>query len=243
MPETKPTNPKDAVGIRKAPLSCLSMAVTAEVGRYLSGSTRDAMLFIPFEVLFEIGLGMMEGARKYGRHNYRAVGVRSSVYYDAFCRHMAAYWRGEDTDPDSGLSHIVKAMASLYVLRDADIQRKLNDDRPPRTNAAWLSGFESFGGVDTNNDPADLFNAAFATMLLWWEGRDRLAHMDANPVVVAIAELMQYRQQMLVAGFTDPRPTQGRLLPGWLKPLNDHAGRLIDAKPIAEEPYTLQRPE
>jgi hypothetical protein len=112
----KPTNPKDAVGIAKVPLST-----------------------VPATVIFETGLGMMEGALKYGRHNYRAIGVRSSVYYDAAIRHLGAWWEGEDTDPDSGLSHVTKAIASLVVLRDAMIQDKLTDDRPPRAPAGWLA--------------------------------------------------------------------------------------------------------
>lgn len=106
----KPTNPKDAVGIKKAPLSTVSAAVMAEVG-----------------------VAMMEGALKYGRHNYRGVGVRASVYYDATMRHMFSWWEGEDVDPDSGMSHITKAIASLMVLRDAMIQDKVEDDRPPRS--------------------------------------------------------------------------------------------------------------
>ena len=51
----KPTNPKDAVGIKKTPFSVL-----------------------PTPVLVEAALGMAEGALKYGRHNYRAIGVRTS---------------------------------------------------------------------------------------------------------------------------------------------------------------------
>ena len=34
-------------------------------------------------------------------------------------------------DPDSGLPHIVKAMAGLAVLRDSMINGNWNDDRPP----------------------------------------------------------------------------------------------------------------
>jgi hypothetical protein len=106
----KPTNPKDAVGIKKAPMSTVSAAVLAEVG-----------------------VGMLEGALKYGRHNYRGVGVRASVYYDATIRHLFSWWEGEDTDPDSQLSHVTKAICSLVVLRDAMIQDKCEDDRPPRS--------------------------------------------------------------------------------------------------------------
>jgi hypothetical protein len=106
--DVKETNPKDIVGTKKAPMSTVSAPVLAE-----------------------LGVAMLEGAAKYGRHNYRAVGVRSSVYYDATLRHMFAWWEGEDFDPDSGMSHITKAIASLVVLRDAMIQGKLTDDRPP----------------------------------------------------------------------------------------------------------------
>jgi hypothetical protein len=106
----KPTNPKDTVGIKKAPFSTVSAPVMAEVG-----------------------VAMMEGALKYGRHNFRGVGVRASVYYDATIRHLFSYWEGEDQDPDSGMSHVTKAIASLMVLRDAMIQNKCDDDRPPRS--------------------------------------------------------------------------------------------------------------
>jgi hypothetical protein len=59
--------------------------------------------------------------------------VRASVYVNATRRHLDSWWEGEDIDPDSGLSHITKAIASLVVLRDAMIQGTLaNDDRPPR---------------------------------------------------------------------------------------------------------------
>lgn len=104
----KPTNPKDALGMVKAPMSAL-----------------------PANVMAELGVAMLEGAAKYGRHNYRALGVRASVYYDAAMRHLLAWWEGEDIDADSGLPHITKAMASLVVLRDAMTQGMLTDDRPP----------------------------------------------------------------------------------------------------------------
>lgn len=108
--DQKASNPKDAVGVRKAPLSVVPMGVVAE-----------------------IGIGMLEGASKYGRHNYRGVGVRASVYFDATMRHLISWWEGEDIDPDSGMSHIAKALCSLAVLRDAQMQQMCEDDRPPRS--------------------------------------------------------------------------------------------------------------
>jgi hypothetical protein len=111
---SKPSNPKDLVGVKKAPLST-----------------------VPLPVIAELGVAMAEGMVKYGRHNYRAVGVRASVYFDATMRHMFSWWEGEDIDPDSQLSHVTKAIASLCVLRDAMMQGKLTDDRPPRANSFY----------------------------------------------------------------------------------------------------------
>ncbi len=105
-------NPKDAVGSAKNPSGCVSRAVLAEVG-----------------------LAMMEGARKYGRHNYRVSPVRAEVYMDAVNRHLDAWWEGEDIDPDSGLPHLAKAAAGLFVIRDAIICNSWCDDRPPKVPA------------------------------------------------------------------------------------------------------------
>ncbi|KKN79110.1 hypothetical protein LCGC14_0342980 [marine sediment metagenome] len=106
---TKEVNPKDAVGARKAPMST-----------------------VPSRVMLEIGLAMLEGSAKYGRHNYRVAGVLASVYYDAAIGHIMSWWEGEDIDPDSGLPHIIKAMATLAVLRDGQHMENWVDDRPPQ---------------------------------------------------------------------------------------------------------------
>jgi hypothetical protein len=112
---TKPTNPKDVIGVRKVSMS-----------------------YVPAPVLMEVALGMMEGGFKYRRHNYRVAGVRSSIYYDATMRHLMAFWEGEDIDPQSGLPHLSKAMSSLVVWRDAQMQNKCADDRPPRSASGWI---------------------------------------------------------------------------------------------------------
>lgn len=114
-PVTKDTNPKDAVGIAKVPFST-----------------------VPARVMAEVGLAMFEGARKYGRFNFRTAGVRASVYYDAALRHLMAWYEGQDIDPASGLPHVVKAIACLVVLRDSQIQGNWTDDRPPPTPGEWV---------------------------------------------------------------------------------------------------------
>jgi hypothetical protein len=104
------------------------------------------MSVVPAEVLMELGLAMMEGARKYGRHNYRIAGVRASVYYDAALRHLMAWWEGEDIDPDSGLPHLVKAMACLCVIRDSVVNGNWVDDRPPSLAAGWINDLNKKAG-------------------------------------------------------------------------------------------------
>lgn len=106
----KASNPKDGVGVRKWRQFCT----------------------VPFTIIWELGVGMLEGARKYGRHNYRAIGVRASVYIDAALGHISQWWEGEDIDEESQLNHITKAMTSLVVLRDAMINKMYVDDRPPK---------------------------------------------------------------------------------------------------------------
>lgn len=107
---TKESNPKDAIGSTKPPIAN-----------------------VPLSVLSEVGMALAEGQYKYGGYNWRVIGVRASVYWDATFRHIKAWWEGEDTDPDSKLSHITKAISALMVLRDAMIQDNWTDDRPPRS--------------------------------------------------------------------------------------------------------------
>ena len=133
----KDTNPKDSVGIRKVPMST-----------------------VPLPVLYEVGLAMLEGARRYGRHNYRVSGVRASVYYDALWRHIGAWWEGEDMDVSSGLPHIVKAIATLVVLRDSQIADNWIDDRPPKIIDSEFWGVVDLVAsnmVDRIDDPVDAY--------------------------------------------------------------------------------------
>jgi len=134
--EKKETNPKDSIGIKKVPFSTLSGPVLAE-----------------------LGLAMLEGALKYGRHNYRVAGVRHSVYHDASMRHQWSDWEGEDIDPDSGLSHLIKSAACNLVLRDAQIHGKYFDDRPPRTPSGWIANYNKIAKamIEKIKNPAKAF--------------------------------------------------------------------------------------
>lgn len=83
---------------------------------------------------------MLNGALKYGRSNFRVEPVRASIYHDALLRHMAAWFDGEETDPDDGVPHLAAALANLAILADAQVHGTLIDDRntgdPSRLRAA-----------------------------------------------------------------------------------------------------------
>ncbi len=102
----KPTNPKDIIGADKVPLHLWPATATA-LG----------------------AMALLDGALKYGRSNYRVIGVRASIYVDAARRHLTKWFEGEEADPDSGLSHLAHALACLAILVDAQAAGKLRDDR------------------------------------------------------------------------------------------------------------------
>ena len=102
----KPSNPKDAIGSDKVPMHLWPK----------TASVLGAM-------------ALLDGALKYGRSNWRAVGIRASIYYDAIDRHMTAWFEGEDIDPDSGLPHMAHVLAGAAIIVDAIAADRFRDDR------------------------------------------------------------------------------------------------------------------
>ncbi len=201
MSGKKGENPKEAVGKLKVSQSCVSRAVLAEVA-----------------------VGMMEGARKYGRHNYRDTVVTASVYMDAACRHLDAWWEGEDIDPDSGVHHISKLIANLTVLRDAMIQNKLHDDRPPPTPLSHNKYVQSLVGAILHKYPEckepithhcltervkidlgknNMYSAGFSTRLVPLTPAGEAARQAE---VAAIEQRIDQRVEQLVADGVLKRP-------------------------------------
>jgi hypothetical protein len=103
--EASPQNPKDIVGSTKLPL-------------HLWPTTATAMGCV----------ALLNGSLKYGRSNWREIGVRASIYADACQRHLAAWFEGEATD-EEGVPHLASALACLAILVDSEAAGKLIDDR------------------------------------------------------------------------------------------------------------------
>lgn len=90
------------------------------------------MELVPDVIEAEAALAFLEGARKYGRFNWRIAGVRASIYRAAMRRHIAKWWNGEDRDQKTRVRHLASVIACAGILLDAELCGKLVDDRPPR---------------------------------------------------------------------------------------------------------------
>lgn len=98
-------NPKDVIGSGKLPLHLWPTSATA------------------------MGcVALLNGALKYGRSNWRKIGVRASIYVDACQRHLSAWFEGEECD-EEGVPHLASALACLAILVDCDAAGLLRDDR------------------------------------------------------------------------------------------------------------------
>lgn len=106
--DVKASNPKDAIGDAKVPLWLCSPIAK-----------------------IHWALAQFAGMTKYGAWNWRAAGVRTSVYLSAIERHLDAYKSGEDLDPTDETRHLGNIMACCAILMDAAAADKLTDDRPP----------------------------------------------------------------------------------------------------------------
>lgn len=106
--DSKDTNPKDAIGVRKLPIG-----------------------LVPSTGINLAAVAFLEGAMKYGRYNWRVAGVKTSIYYDAAMRHMEKYWNGEECDWETEVPHLASALACIMIIVDAKACHKLADDRPP----------------------------------------------------------------------------------------------------------------
>lgn len=56
------------------------------------------------------------GANKYGENNWKQLENATNRYFAAALRHLVAWVQGEQTDAESGLSHISHAACNLMFL-------------------------------------------------------------------------------------------------------------------------------
>jgi hypothetical protein len=95
-------------------------------GRKFDGGKLEYGLLPPL-ALEETVKVLTFGAQKYERDNWKKVPDSKRRYFDAMERHIWAYKRGEQMDPESGIHHLAHAMCCLMFLYEHDIMYSLND--------------------------------------------------------------------------------------------------------------------
>lgn len=94
-----------------------------------SDGDKIGVQLLPPAPLLEIARVLDFGARKYDAWNW-SKGIKWSRVYGAALRHLWAWYRGEDLDPESGISHLAHAGCGVLFLLQYEISRREFDDRP-----------------------------------------------------------------------------------------------------------------
>ena len=101
--------------------------VTMEGIKFDQGKLR--MDLLPPEIDNAIARILTDGADKYGERNWEH-GMAWSRPYAALRRHLIAWWAGEDTDPESGHSHLWHVLTNAAFLVAYEQRGIGTDDRP-----------------------------------------------------------------------------------------------------------------
>lgn len=112
-----------------------------------AGAAKPNLSVLPLAPLIETIAALYEGRRKYGPFNWRGEEISETIYADAAIRHLMQFIAGEDLDPDSGVSHVTKAIAGLLVLRDAQLHGCSLDDRLVDQNLGIKEAMALLAGV------------------------------------------------------------------------------------------------
>jgi len=112
-----PPTPEAAV----APAEGLAVGVKHDSGK-------PRMDLLPPEALREVASVLAMGAEKYSAHNWRG-GFAYSRLIAAALRHVFSWVGGENTDPESGKSHLAHAACCLLFLITFEVTKTGTDDR------------------------------------------------------------------------------------------------------------------
>lgn len=99
-----------------------------EARKSAESAVKPRLDLVPWASIEEIAEVLTFGARKYEDNNW-ARGARWGRYFAALCRHIFAWWRGEDKDSETGLSHLAHAGCCLIFLMEYSRNGWGTDDR------------------------------------------------------------------------------------------------------------------
>jgi|TARA_R110000764_G_scaffold148535_1_gene236393 hypothetical protein len=80
------------------------------------------------ELLESVAAVLKFGANKYGERNWEQ-GMKWSRVFGALMRHMWAWWRKDNTDDETGMSHLWHAACCIMFLIAYEQRKTGTDDR------------------------------------------------------------------------------------------------------------------
>lgn len=84
-------------------------------------SGKPHMAYLDPHLEYEMGMGMRYGATKHGWNNHRKLTDQSAQHImDSLKRHLNAYLRGEQIDPESGVHHLACLMNNANFIYRLD---------------------------------------------------------------------------------------------------------------------------
>jgi len=101
---------------------------TGEARKSAESASKPRLELLPGAALEQIAEVLTYGAAKYEAHNW-CRGARWGRYFAALLRHLFAWWRGEDLDPETGMSHLAHAGCCLLFLMEYQRNGWGADDR------------------------------------------------------------------------------------------------------------------
>lgn len=87
------------------------------VGGVKHDNGKNPLDLLPFGALEDVGRVLEFGARKYSAWNW-SKGMMYSRLIAASLRHIFAFAKGENKDPETGISHIAHALCCLLFLQE-----------------------------------------------------------------------------------------------------------------------------
>ena len=78
---------------------------------------------LPVEPVEDIVKVLTYGSKKYADDNWKCVKPFKKRYFSAMLRHIFAWWCGESTDKETGLSHLSHAGCCLLFLAWGEKQK------------------------------------------------------------------------------------------------------------------------
>lgn len=109
-------------------VSSTQRGTTSPTGSLRYNTGKPQMSNIPPEFLLEMAKVMTEGAKKYGKFNYKK-GNYMSVPYDSAMRHIFAFINGQNLDDETQCHHLAHAAVNLMFMYIYQKRNPEMDDR------------------------------------------------------------------------------------------------------------------